>query len=190
VKGLSSQDITGILVRWSQGDVHALDSLTPLVYKDLRRMAGYLLRGERQGHTLQPTALVNEAYMKLAGKAKIQWQNRVHFLAVAARAMRQILVDHARRRGRAKRDVEILPLEEDLVFARERSRDLLALDEALKRLAAHDPRKAQVVELRFFGGSTNDEIAAVLHVSANTVNRDWNLAKAWLRREMKNAEIQ
>jgi RNA polymerase sigma factor (TIGR02999 family) len=189
MKGSPAQDITGLLVRWSQGDEHALDSLTPLVYKDLRRMAAYLLRSERQGHTLQPTALVNEAYLKLAGQAKLQWQNRAHFLAVAARAMRQILVDHARKRGRIKRDAEILPLDEALVFAPERSRALLSLDEALKRLAAIDPRKAHVVELRFFGGSDNDEIAEVLQISANTVMRDWKMARAWLHREMRRDDI-
>lgn len=190
MKHLTSGDITGILLRWSQGDTHALDSLTPLVYKDLRRMASYLLRSERQGHTLQPTALVHEAYLKLAGQAKVQWQNRAHFLAVAARAMRQILVDHARGRKRIKRDAEIVPLEEGLCFALDRPQSLLALDEALKRMAVVDARKAQVVELRFFGGSTNEEIAEALHISANTVIRDWKLAKAWLQREMDDTKLQ
>lgn len=182
----SSAEITGILFRWSQGDEHALDKLTPLVYRDLRRIAARLLRGERLGHTLQPTALVNEAYLKLAGQAKAQWQNRTHFFAVAARAMRQILVDHARGHLRAKRGagVTVLPLEDGLLFAPERSADLLALDQALERLSAIDPRKTRVVELRFFGGLNNDEIAEVLQISPNTVMRDWNMAKAWLRREI------
>jgi RNA polymerase sigma factor (TIGR02999 family) len=182
----SAAEITGILFRWSQGDEHALDSLTPLVYRDLRRIAARLLRAERSGHTLQPTALVNEAYLKLAGDAKVQWQNRSHFFAVAARAMRQILVDHARGHLAAKRGggVTVVPLEEGLVFARERSADLLALDRALQRLSAIDPRKTRVVELRFFAGLNNDEIAELLQISPNTVMRDWNMAKAWLRREI------
>ena len=187
MKQPSAAEITGILFRWSQGDEHALDSLTPLVYRDLRRLAAHLLRDERSGHTLQPTALVNEAYLKLAGQAKVQWQNRTHFFAVAARAMRQILVDHARGHLRAKRGagVTVLPLEEGLLFEPERSADLLALDEALNRLAALDARKTRVVELRFFGGLDNEEIAKVLEISPNTVMRDWNMAKAWLRREIE-----
>jgi RNA polymerase sigma factor (TIGR02999 family) len=186
----SAAEITGILFRWSQGDEHALDSLTPLVYRDLRRIAARLLRAERSGHTLQPTALVNEAYLKLAGDAKVQWQNRSHFFAVAARAMRQILVDHARGHLAAKRGggVTVVPLEEGLVFARERSADLLALDRALQRLSAIDPRKTRVVELRFFAGLNNDEIAELLQISPNTVMRDWNMAKAWLRREIQGED--
>jgi len=190
MKQPSAAEITGILFRWSQGDEHALDSLTPLVYRDLRRLAARLLRDERSGHTLQPTALVNEAYLKLAGQAKVQWQNRTHFFAVAARAMRQILVDHARGHLRLKRGagVTVLPLEEGLLFEPERSADLLALDEALNRLAAIDPRKTRVVELRFFGGLDNEEIAKVLEISPNTVMRDWNMAKAWLRREIEGGK--
>jgi RNA polymerase sigma factor (TIGR02999 family) len=186
----SAAEITGILFRWSQGDEHALDSLTPLVYRDLRRIAARLLRAERSGHTLQPTALVNEAYLKLAGDAKVRWQNRSHFFAVAALAMRQILVDHARGHLAAKRGggVTVVPLEEGLVFARERSADLLALDRALQRLSAIDPRKTRVVELRFFAGLNNDEIAELLQISPNTVMRDWNMAKAWLRREIQGED--
>jgi len=188
----SAEQITGILLRWSHGDEHALDSLTPLVYLDLRRIASYLLKGERPGHTLQPSALVNEAYLKLAGPARVQWQNRTHFFAVAARAMRQILVDYARSHQREKRggNVQMLPLDEALVFAAERSGELLALDEAMDRLAALDQRKARVVELRFFGGLENEEIGEVLNISANTVMRDWNMAKAWLRRDMQGGEGQ
>lgn len=187
----STSEITGLLLRWSQGDEHALDSLTPMVYHDLRRLAAQLLRRERTGHTLQPTALVNEAYVKLAGQAKIQWQNRTHFFAVAARVMRQILVDYARRHQRAKRGsgAAPLPLDEALVFAPERSADLLILDEAVDRLAEVDPRKAKVVELRFFGGLSNEEVADALQISANTVMRDWNMAKAWLRREIESGQI-
>jgi RNA polymerase sigma factor (TIGR02999 family) len=188
--GPSSAEITGLLVRWSQGDDHALDSLTPMVYHDLRRLAAHLLRSERSGHTLQPTALVNEAYVKLSGQSRIQWQNRTHFFAVAARVMRQILVDYARGHQRAKRGggAALLPLDEALVFAPERSADLLVLDQAVDRLAVVDPRKAKVVELRFFGGLNNDEIAEALQISSNTVMRDWNMAKAWLRREIESAE--
>ena len=186
--GPSSAEITGLLARWSQGDEHALDHLAPLVYRDLRRMAARLLRNERPGHTLQPTALVNEAYMKLAGDARIQWQNRAHFFAVASRVMRQILVDHARSHGRAKRGgrVAVLPLDEALVFAPERSADLLALDQAMERLDRVDSRKVKVVEMRFFGGLNNEEIAQVLQISPNTVMRDWNMAKAWIRREIES----
>jgi RNA polymerase sigma factor (TIGR02999 family) len=188
--GPSSAEITGLLVRWSQGDDHALDSLTPMVYHDLRRLAAHLLRSERSGHTLQPTALVNEAYVKLSGQSRIQWQNRTHFFAVAARVMRQILVDYARGHQRAKRGggAALLPLDEALVFAPERSADLLVLDQAVDKLAVVDPRKAKVVELRFFGGLNNDEIAEALQISSNTVMRDWNMAKAFLRREIESAE--
>ncbi len=188
--GPSTAEITGLLVRWSQGDEHALDSLTPMVYRDLRRLAAHLLRSERDGHTLQPTALVNEAYVKLAGQSKVQWQNRTHFFAVAARVMRQILVDYARSHQRAKRGggADPLPLDEALVFAPERSADLLMLDHAVDRLAAVDPRKAKVVELRFFGGLSNEEIAEALQISSNTVMRDWNMAKAWLRREIESGD--
>ena len=182
----SSQQITSLLVRWGQGDDHALDELVPLVYDRLRRIAAWRMnQNERKGHTLQPSDLVNEAFLKLNVSAKVQWKDRVHFYAVAARAMRQVLVDHARRRKRIKRDVDVVPLDEALVLAPERSSELLVLDEALNRLAGHDPRKARVVELRFFGGLTNEEIAEALGTSANTVIRDWDYAKAWLTRDMK-----
>jgi RNA polymerase sigma factor (TIGR02999 family) len=184
----SSQEITGMLLRWGQGDEHALDSLIPIVYDDLHRLAAYLLGGERRSHTLQATALVNEAYLKLAGRPGNDWQNRSHFVAIAARAMRQILVDYARSRGRKKRRMNATPLPLDdaeaIIFTPERSDDLLALDEALERLYTWDTRKARVVELRYFGGMDNHEIAELLQTSANTVMRDWNFAKAWLGREM------
>lgn len=186
VATVSSEQITALLVRWRQGDEHVLDELMPLVYNRLRRMAAWRMRqNERQGHTLQPSDVVNETFLKLHASAKVQWKNRVHFYAVAARAMRQVLVDYARKRKRIKRDVEIVPLYEALVFVPGRSAELLALDEALKRLAAHDPRRARVVELRFFGGLSNEEIAEVLEISPNTVIRDWDYAKAWLTQEMR-----
>ncbi len=188
--GVSPGQITELLLCWSQGDDRALDRLTPLVYQDLRRLASYFLRGERPGHTLQPTALVHEAYLKLAKPKKILWKNRTHFYAVAARVMRQILVDHARRYRRDKRGggISLLPLDEGLVFAPERFAELLALDHSLERLAAIEPRKARVVELRSFGGLDNQQIAEILNISANTVMRDWNFAKAWLRREINAGE--
>jgi RNA polymerase sigma-70 factor, ECF subfamily len=183
---VSSEQITTLLVRWSQGDEHALDQVIPLVYSRLRRMAAWRMnQGERRGHTLQPSDLVNEAFLKLKASAKVQWQNRVHFYAVASRAMRQVLVDHARKRKAVKREVEMVPLDEAMVLIPERSAELLALDEALKRLATHDSRKARVVELRFFGGLSNEEIGEVLGVSANTAIRDWDYAKAWLTRDMR-----
>jgi|SRR6266852_4512715 len=186
----SPGQITELLLCWSQGDDRALDKLTPLVYQDLRRLASYFLRGERPGHTLQSTALVHEAYLKLAKQKKLQWQNRNHFYAVAARVMRQILVDYARRHRRLKRGggASLLPLNEGLVFAPEQSAELLALDQALECLAEIDPRKTRVVELRFFGGLDNQQTAEILNISANTVMRDWNMAKTWLRREMNAGE--
>jgi RNA polymerase sigma factor (TIGR02999 family) len=188
--GASPGQITEFLLCWSQGDDHALDKLTPLVYNDLRRLAFHFLRSERQGHTLQPTALVNEAYLKLAKQKKLPWQNRAHFYAVAARVMRQILVDYARSHRRQKRGggASALPLDEALVFVPEKSAELLALDQALERLKALDPRKSRVVELRFFGGLDNRQTAEILNISANTVMRDWNMAKTWLRREMNAGE--
>jgi RNA polymerase sigma-70 factor, ECF subfamily len=183
---VSSEQITTLLVRWSQGDEHALDQVIPLVYSRLRRMAAWRMnQHERKGHTLQPSDLVNEAFLKLKASAKVQWQNRVHFYAVASRAMRQVLVDHARKRKAVKREVEMVPLDDAMVLVPERSAELLALDEALKRLAIHDLRKARVVELRFFGGLSNEEIGEVLGVSANTAIRDWDYAKAWLTRDMR-----
>lgn len=180
----TGKNITQLLQRWCAGDQRALDELTSLVCADLRRIAGYLFKAEKTWHTLQPTALVNEACLKLNGLARINWKNRAHFLAVAARAMRQILVDHARRYRREKRKGEMLPLDDAMGFSRERSPEMLALDEALNRFAVTYPRAAEVVQARFFGGLNNEEIAAVLKISANTVMRDWNFARAWLRREL------
>jgi RNA polymerase sigma-70 factor (ECF subfamily) len=190
MSGNTPEAITELLVRWGKGDEEALSSLTPLVFQGLKKQASYLLRGERREHTLQPTALVNEAYLKLVGSGKQPWQNRTHFFAVASRVMRHILVDYARGHRRAKRGGGILklPLDEAIVVAPETSEEILELDRALELLAKHDVRKARVVELRFFGGLSVDETAEVLQISANTVLRDWNMAKAWLRREINGAE--
>jgi RNA polymerase sigma factor (TIGR02999 family) len=176
-----------MLIDWSNGDREALDRLLPVVYTELRRQAARHLRRERAGHTLQTTDLIHEAYLRLVDQKNVRWQNRAHFFAVAAQSMRRILVDHARRRHRAKRggSAIALPLDEGLLVAAEKSEvDLLALDEALTRLAAIDVRQGQVVELRFFSGLSIEETATVLGVSLTTVKDDLNMAKAWLRREM------
>jgi RNA polymerase sigma factor (TIGR02999 family) len=181
------RDITQMLIAWSNGDREALDELIPVVYAELRRQAARHLRHERDGHTLQTTDLIHEAYLRLVDQKNVHWQNRAHFFAVAAKLMRRILVDHARRRHRAKRGGSgiALPLDEGLVVAAEQSNtDLLALDEGLTRLAAIDLRQTQIVELRFFSGLTIEETAAVLGVSLTTVKDDLNMAKAWLRREI------
>lgn len=181
-----AHQITQLLVRWRAGDRRALDELMPLVYHELHRLAAHYLRGERRGHTLQTTALVNEAYLRLAGHEKIQWQNRAHFFGIAARLMRQILVDYARRQRYAKRggDAQRVTLDETVIVSKDRAAEVVALDDALKSLAAIDPRQSQIVELRFFGGLSIEETAEVLAVSPGTVMRDWTLAKAWLRREI------
>ena len=183
----SPRDITQMLIDWSNGDREALDSLIPVVYRELRRQAARHMRRERPGHTLQTTDLIHEAYLRLVDQKNVRWQNRTHFFAVAAQLMRRILVDHARRRHRAKRggSAIALPLEEGLVVAAEKPEaDLLALDEALTRLAALDVRQSQIVELRCFSGLSIEETAAVLGVSLTTVKDDLNMAKAWLRREI------
>ena len=183
--------ITQLLVRWREGDRRALDELLPLVYDELHRLAAHYMQGERPGHTLQTSALVNEAYLRLAGHEDIQWQNRAHFFAVAAQAMRRILVDHARRRDNQKRGgggAQKVELDEAMLVSEERAAEVVALDDALKSLAELDPRKSQLVELRFFGGLSIDETAEVLQVSPGTVMRDWTLAKAWLRREITGDE--
>jgi RNA polymerase sigma factor (TIGR02999 family) len=182
VTGSSPNQITELLARWSQGDEHALDSVVPLVYKDLRRIASHLMKGERPGHTLQPTELANQVYIKLKDEKKIHWQNRAHFMAVAARAMRQILVDHARNRGRQKRGggISFTTLNEETAAA-DHPVDLLDLNRALDHLAAEQPRKARVLELKLFGGLSHEEISQVLQISTITVIRDWNFAIALLR---------
>lgn len=183
----NSLQITQLLDRWSNGDAEVLDDLMPLVYVELRRQAAGYLRRERSNHTLQPTALINEAYLKLIDQRDVKWQNRAHFFAIAAQAMRRILVDYARERKREKRGgaAENLPIEEALtIVSQEKSVDLVALDEALNKLAQFDERQAKVVELRYFSGLSIDETAEVLEVSNVTVRRDWNMAKAWLHQEI------
>ncbi len=179
--------ITQLLKDWSEGNQAAQDELMPLVYEELRRQASQYLRKERQGHTLQTTALIHEAYLRLAGQNEIEWQNRNHFFAIASTAMRRILVDHARTRHREKRggNAEHIPLDDALMIGvSQKSVDLVALDEALVRLERLDPRQAKVVELRFFSGLTNEETAKVLAVSNATVRNDWAMAKAWLHGQL------
>jgi RNA polymerase sigma-70 factor, ECF subfamily len=178
-------EISTLLRAWSDGDERALARLTPVVYDELRHLAHRYMKRERAGHSLQTTALVNEAYMRLVDYKRMDWQDRAHFLAVSAQAMRRILVDRARRRN-SKRgaDVEHVPLDSTAVICPDRSSDFVALDDALKALAERAPRKAKVVELRFFGGLSVDETAEVLHVSSITVMREWKSAKAWLYREL------
>jgi len=185
-----AHQITQLLVRWREGDQRALDELMPLVYDELHRLAARYLRGERPGHTLQTSALVNEAYLRLAGREETQWQNRAHFFAIAAQAIRRILVDHARRRRNKKRggDAPRVSFDEGLIVSTERAAELVALDDALARLAEIAPRKSQLVELRFFGGLSIEETAEVLKVSPGTVMRDWTFAKAWLLREIVGGE--
>lgn len=180
---MTDSDVTGLLIAWSNGDRHALDALVPLVHAELHRIARHRLRGERVDHTLQPTALVNEVYLRLVELNRLQWQNRAHFFAVTARLMRQVLVDAARQAGAAKRGAGAVrvTLDESLLAADRSDIDVLALDEALHALAANDPRKCQVIEMRFFGGLTVDETAQALKVSPDTVSRDWKFARAWLR---------
>ncbi|HTT64373.1 MAG TPA: ECF-type sigma factor [Bryobacteraceae bacterium] len=183
---LPSHQITQLLQAWSRGDGSALDQLMPLVYDDLHRLAQRYMAEERPDHTLRATALVNESYLRLLGSAHPTWQNRAQFLAVCARLMRCILVDWARGRGRLKRGGGLSPLclEEALTHVGPHGADLVALDEALTALAAVDPRRSQIVELRFFGGLTARETGEVLKVSEETVLRDWRLAKSWLRLEL------
>ena len=178
----SQHEVTRLLIRLTDGDGDVLGELLPLVYDELRRLAAGYLRRERPGHTLQPTALVHEAYLRMVDQSQVRWQNRAHFLGVAAQMMRRILVDHARGQRAEKRGGEIqkLSLDENIDVSGERAADLVALDEALERLAEFDPQKARVVELRFFGGLSVEETAEVLGVSAPTVKRQWRMAKAWL----------
>jgi RNA polymerase sigma factor (TIGR02999 family) len=182
----SPEDVTRLLQAWSRGEKAALDRLIPLVYGELRAQARRQLSRERRNHTLQPTALVHEAFVRLAGHDRARWQNRQQFFAVAARAMRRVLVDHARGRAAIKRGEgkTLLALDDVPEPAREAGVDVLELDRALERLAEIDPRQAQVVELRYFGGLTAEETAAALDVSLATVNRDWAMARAWLFRRL------
>lgn len=181
----ASTDVTQLLRAWREGDKSALDKLTPLIYQDLRRLARRHFFAERADHTLQPTALVNEAYMRLVNYRRMQWQDRAHFFAVSAQLMRRILVEHARRRNQKRGGgVRRISLEQAPEPSCDRSRDVIALDEALTELSRVDPRKAQVVELRYFGGLSVRETGEALGISAPTVMRDWSTAKAWLYREL------
>jgi RNA polymerase sigma-70 factor, ECF subfamily len=182
-----AQDVTELLLAWGEGDRAALDALVPLVYAELHRLARHYIRGERPGRTLQTTALVHEAYVRLIDASRVRWESRAHFFAVSARLMRRILVDAARTRGARKRggDVPRVPLDESIDVATARGDDLVALDDALTVLAAVDPRKERVVELRYFGGLTVEETAEALKVSVDTVMRDWKLARLWLHRELQ-----
>jgi RNA polymerase sigma factor (TIGR02999 family) len=184
-KSPGSQGTTELLQAWSAQDGEALQRLAPIVYDELHRLAAHYMRGERAGHSLQATALVNEAWLRLVECKKMRWQDRAHFLAVSAQLMRRILVDHARRRN-LKRGAGFkhVALEDVAEIGSGRDENLVVLDDAMNALARLDPRKAQVVELRYFGGLQNDEVARVLNVSPVTVMRDWNTAKAWLYREM------
>ena len=184
----SNNDATELLIDWGNGDQEALNKLMPLVYDELRRLASRHLRNERAGHTLQTTALVHEAYLKLVDQTHTSWQSRVHFFAAAAQVMRHILVDYARNRRAFKRggDYSRLSLDEALISDKEKDPDLLALNEALNGLAAIDPQQSHVVELRVFGGLTVEETAEALGISPRTVKREWSMAKAWLLKQMKN----
>ncbi len=186
----SSGEVTELLIRWSNGDRTALDRLMPLIYDELRRLARHYMRRERPGHTLQTTALVHEAYLKLVDQTKVRWHNRAHFFGIAANLMRQILVQHARRRHAAKRGGarSSVSLEDAVGLSEEPVVDLVALDQALIRLDALDPQKSRIVELRFFGGLTVDETAEVLGLSPRTVKRQWRVAKAWLYDQLRNAD--
>jgi RNA polymerase sigma factor (TIGR02999 family) len=186
----SSQSITQLLIEWRDGDQTALDRLIPLVHQELRRLAHHYLKRERQEHTLQTTALVNEAYLKLVDHKGMHWQNRAHFFAVAAQAMRRILVDHARTRDALKRGggLAMTSLDEAATIADTQAAELLALNDALDQLALLDVRKSRIVELRYFGGMTVEETAEVVGLSPTTVNREWQSAKTWLLRTMSRPD--
>ncbi len=184
------QEITQLLFNWSQGDKAALDQLVPLVYPELRRLAKRHMAREDPAHTLQTSALINEAYLKLVDQKSVQWQSRAHFFAVAAQVMRHILVDHARTRNYAKRGGGALklPLDEAAALTEQRAAELIALDDALRDLSALDGRKSQIIELRFFGGLSLEETAEVMKISPSTVQREWRAAKAWLHHAMSKAD--
>jgi RNA polymerase sigma-70 factor (ECF subfamily) len=182
----SPHEVTQLLVAWGNGDEAARDQLMPLVYAELHRLAHHYMNRERPGHALQTSALVNEAFVRLVDQRDVQWQNRAHFFGIAAQIMRRILVDYARNRGSVKRggSTQQVTLDEGFIVSEKRGAEVVALDEALNGLAALDPRKSQIVELRFFCGLSIDETAELLGVSPGTVMRDWTLAKAWLRKEI------
>lgn len=182
------EGITELLIDWGQGDQLALEKLMPLVYAELRQLANNYLRREPAGHTFQPTALVNEAYLKLVGQRKVNWQNRAHFFAISAKLMRRILVDHARQKQAVKRggsDQQRLSITSAETIIKQPEIDLLALNEALDELAQMDPQQSRIVELKFFGGLSIEETAEVLGISHATVERDWKMARAWLRRQLE-----
>ena len=183
----SPHEMTELLVAWSEGDRQALDRLLPLVEEELHRLAHRYMKRERGGHTLQTTALVNEAYLRLIDQRAVRWQNRAHFFAIAAELMRRILIDHARKQAYQKRGggARNLPLDEAAVLTDERAVELVALDEALQILAKVDERKVRVIELRYFGGLSVEEVAEVLSVHPDTVTREWRRARAWLHRELQ-----
>jgi RNA polymerase sigma-70 factor, ECF subfamily len=185
---MSTHGVTGLLIELSEGKRNVVDELLPLIYDELKRIAANYLRRERSNHTLQPTALVNEAYMKMIDITQVSWQNKAHFIGVAANQMRRILVDHARQHNAQKRGGEfhILTLNEEIDHSDEQSADLIALDDALTELARMDEVKAKIVELRYFGGLTMEETAEVLDVSVITVKRHWKMAKAWLYGQLTN----
>jgi RNA polymerase sigma factor (TIGR02999 family) len=184
-----THEVTQLLIDWSNGDQAALDKLVPVVDRELRRLAHHYMRGERPDHTLQTTALVNEAFVRLVNRKSIQWQNRAHFFGIAAQLMRTILVDHARSHACAKRGggAGKLELDEALAMSQQKASEVIALDDALKTLALIDPQQSRIVELRFFGGLTVEEAAEVLKVSPATIKREWSSAKAWLYRELAKA---
>lgn len=185
-----SQEITHLLRAWGQGDAAALEKLMPLVYAELRRLARRYMNRQRPDHTLQTTALVNEAYLRLIDSSRVQWQDRAHFFAVSAQLMRRILVDFARAQGNLKRGggAQQLSLDQAMEISAERGPDLIALDDALNTLAAMNPRQSQIVELRYFGGLSEEETAEALKVSTRTVRRHWSLARAWLYRELSRED--
>jgi RNA polymerase sigma factor (TIGR02999 family) len=189
IKMAETSEITTLLKAWEQGDKSALDKLMPLVYDELRRQASRYLRKERANHTLQTTDLIHEAYLKMVDQKNVSWQNRSHFFAISAKCLRQILIDYARKRHREKRggQVEIVPIDEVQIMSAEKSLELIALHEVLKNLENQDRQKSRIVEMRYFGGLTMEEIAEVLGVSKRTVERDWQMAKAWLYKEMKKS---
>jgi RNA polymerase sigma factor (TIGR02999 family) len=179
-------DVTRLLTLVRGGNQEAVNQLVPLIYDELRRMAGAYMRGERPGHTLQATALVNEAYMRLVGGQATQWENRAHFFAIAAHTMREVLVDHARRHGAGKRggDARRVEMDDELSIVAGKLEDVIAIDEALQRLAEIDPRQSRLVELRFFAGLNVEEAAEIMGISPKTIKREWRSAKAWLHREL------
>src|SRR2546425_10844606 len=182
----STHEVTELLIEWSNGDKAALDKLMPLIHEELRRLAHHYMSHERPGHTLQTSALVNEAYLRLVNRKKVHWQNRVHFFAIAAQLMRSILVDHARSHAYTKRGggARKIALDEAMIVSQERAAEVVALDEPLKELANFDEQQSRIVELRFFGGLTIEETAEILALSPATIKREWSTARAWLYREL------